>query len=526
MMPAQWTGSMRALVLWTALAWAPPSIAADPPATDSQATATEPITLSAAQVHEDFDLAVNAVEASLPDLYWHQSPAQWDQAKTRARAQLDPTGGSAGLYRALRPLLSQVGEGHMSLQRTAAMKRMEQASTQLLPIDLHWNEASGPDPAQRGETRAYVIAGHGDAADIAPGTQLLAIDDEPIAGLIAEMSGVLGRDGRNLTGAMREGEGRGYAQVRNRMRAPQPGYCLRLLDGDGRINEREVAAIAYDARPKLATDEPSPLATLQWLDTDTAYLDVPSFSNRGYRRVGADYRATVQRLFEQLQRGGARDLILDLRQNGGGSEPNESILYSYLVQAPLHKYAAVDARAARLSLTSASGKVFSMQVFDKQELAQQRALGHGRYTRRNRPPQGLMSHWTPASPVYRGRLVVLVGGRTFSGGAELASMLHHVGRGVFVGEEVGGAHHGNTSGYEWALELPNSRMKLLIPLLQFRMNWPALAAGGGVRPACPVAPRVDEIGRVRDRAWQVALALFEQPWRQPRQARCPPPPAP
>lgn len=519
MTPAQWIGSMRALALACAAmatpAWAEPAVADPDPTVESTA-------LTPAQAYEDFDLAVAAVEAALPDLYWHQSRRQWRRAKTAARAQLADADDSADLYRQLRPLLSQVGEGHMSLQRTAAMKRSERAATRMLPIDIHWNEAVGADPARRDETRAYVIAGYGDAATIAPGTRLLAIDGEPVTKLIEELTGALGRDGRNLTAAMREGEGRGYAQVRNRMRDAQASYRLGLMSADGRVEERVVDAIAYDARPTPADEQTSPVATLEWLDARTAYMSVPSFSNKAYKRAGADFHGTIQGLFDQLRQRGARDLILDLRRNGGGSEPNESILYSYLMQAPLHKYAAVEARAARLDVTSASGKRFAMQVFDEEELSQQRALGNGRYTRLNRPPEGLMTHWTVSAPVYRGRLVVLVGGRTFSGGAELASMLQHVRRGVLVGEEVGGAHHGNTSGYEWRIELPNSRMTLLVPLLQFRMNWPALPSGGGVRPACAVPPEVAELDVTRDRAWRTAVALLGQSWRRPQQARCPP----
>ena len=132
-----------------------------------------------------------------------------------------------------------------------------------------------------------------------------------------------------------------------------------------------------------------------------------------------------------------------------------------------------------------------------------------------------MSHWVPSVPVYRARLVVLAGGATFSGGAELASMLHHVRRGVFVGEEIGGTHEGNTSGYNWRVELPNSGVRLKVPLLKFTFNWPGLPQGRGVPAQCDVPPSVMEIGVVRDRAWRVARAVAEQSWRDPRQAQCP-----
>jgi hypothetical protein len=118
-------------------------------------------------------------------------------------------------------------------------------------------------------------------------------------------------------------------------------------------------------------------------------------------------------------------------------------------------------------------------------------------------------------------LVVLAGGRTFSGGAELASMLWHTHRGVFVGEEVGGSDQGNTSGYSWNVVLPNSGLRLSVPLLQFRLNWRPMQADRGVFPQCDVPPEVMEIGNRKDKAWRVALTLLDQNWVKPANAVCP-----
>jgi hypothetical protein len=100
-------------------------------------------------------------------------------------------------------------------------------------------------------------------------------------------------------------------------------------------------------------------------------------------------------------------------------------------------------------------------------------------------------------------------------------MLRHTKRGVFVGEEVGGADEGNSSGYRWTIQLPNSGMKLAIPLLQFRMAWSGRPHGRGVQPECVVPPEVMTAGERRDHAWRVAVALLGQSWRRPSQAVCP-----
>ncbi|WP_257454159.1 S41 family peptidase [Archangium lipolyticum] len=132
-----------------------------------------------------------------------------------------------------------------------------------------------------------------------------------------------------------------------------------------------------------------------------------------------------------------------------------------------------------------------------------------------------MTHWQPVAPVFTGRLVVLAGGYTFSGGAELASMLRATDRGLFVGEEVGGTHGGNTSGYKWDLALPHSGMEIGIPLLAFRFVWPEPLAHHGAMPHCFVQPAVGERRVEQDAAYRLAVAALGRAWTTPSAAACP-----
>lgn len=490
--------------LWRLLVAAACALACGPALAAPSAVTTE---MTAADAREDLELAISALEAALPNIYWRQSRRDWAAAKTAARLRVASVTDSESLWRVLRPLVGQIGEGHLSVQLSDAMSRRYRDAPRF-PLDLLWTEQG-----------AFVLAGYGEAADIPKGARLIAVDGVGEAELLREMVAVTPHDGVIRTGAMRDISGRGFASILFRLRGPQSRFHV-VVNGPGGRIERDLAAVPRLARPADG-DDPSPLPTLEWLDDHTAYLNVPTFSNARLRAAGATFPEAIHTVFAQLQQRGAQNLILDLRENGGGSEPNESILFSYLVEKPLRKYTAVEARGRHIAVTSLSGKRFETDVFDDEDHDPQRPIRGGRWTRRNTPPHGLLSRWTPFTPIFRGRLVVLAGGATFSGGAELASMLSHTQRAVFVGEEVGGADNGNTSGYRWTIELPNSGMKLTVPLLQFRMAWASRSPGRGVLPDCPVPPEVLHFGERRDQAWRVATALLKQSWRAPRKALCP-----
>jgi hypothetical protein len=465
---------------------------------------------SAAQAVEDVQLAADAAEAALTDPFWHQSREEWARARATALAEARTARDPLRVSAIVATLMAHLGEGHLTVRPSKVAIEHQRRTASVLPLDLHWS----PDGV-------FIVAGHGEAADVPRGSRLLSVNDEGEAALLAELASMIPRDGRILTGPMRDAAGDVYAVLRQRRRGDEPRFELRWRAPDGTIMQRSVAAFPLRQWPATKDDEESRVATLEWLAPSLAYLSVPSFSNRVYRAAGLDFRDEMRRVFEELRRGRATRLILDLRENGGGSEPNESILFSHLVAEPLRKYAAVEARGEELSVRSRSGHVYRHRVFDEDELNFQQRLPDGRLTRLNVPPEGLMTHWEPADPVFSGRLVVLAGGATFSGGAELASMLYHVRRGVFVGEETGGAHEGNASGYTWEIELPHSGVRLHLPLLQFRFAWPGLPRNRGVPPDCAAPPRVEEIGVRRDHAWRIARNVVEQDWTRPEEARCP-----
>jgi hypothetical protein len=330
--------------------------------------------LTAAGAQEDLELAISAVEAALPNLYWHQSRAQWATAKAAARTRVASVTDSESLWRILRPLVGQIGEGHLSVQLSDAMSQHYRDASRF-PLDLLWTEQG-----------AFVLAGYGEAADIPKGARLISVDGVDEAQLLREMVAVTPRDGVIRTGAMRDISGRGFASILFRLRGAQSHFHV-LLEGPTGPIERDLAAVTRLARPAEG-DAPAPLPTLEWLDDHTAYLNVPTFSNARLRAAGASFPDAIHAIFVQLDQRGAKDLILDLRENGGGSEPNESILFSYLVEKPLRKYAAVEARGRHIAVTSLSGKRFETDVFDDDDKDQQRPIHDGRWTRLNSPPHG------------------------------------------------------------------------------------------------------------------------------------------
>ena len=107
--------------------------------------------------------------------------------------------------------------------------------------------------------------------------------------------------------------------------------------------------------------------------------------------------------------------------------------------------------------------------------------------------KGLMAYKKEPEYKFRGKTYVLISPVTYSGGSEFSNMMYSQDLATFVGQETGGGYFGNTSGYSKELVLPNSKIKVYIPALQFVMNVkPKLPFGRGVIPHYEVIPTFEE----------------------------------
>jgi hypothetical protein len=73
----------------------------------------------------------------------------------------------------------------------------------------------------------------------------------------------------------------------------------------------------------------------------------------------------------------------------------------------------------------------------------------------------------PQKNHFDGKVFFLVNGQCFSTTAEFCSIAHYHHRGTFVGEEIGGNYYGNTSGIFLILTLPNTKIRVLLPLVKY-----------------------------------------------------------
>ncbi|MEM9263324.1 MAG: S41 family peptidase, partial [Pseudomonadota bacterium] len=194
------------------------------------------------------------------------------------------------------------------------------------------------------------------------------------------------------------------------------------------------------------------------LGEDSAYLAVDTFVN--YRRP-VDPVEKLRPMFEAMASENRTKLIVDLRQNGGGSNDAQETLLRYLLDKPIVTY-----HPSLIRTLNIPDKIRNnLSTWDESalspppELFFERADGFYSFKGDDRVAEPL-----PGS--FQGKLIVLIGPQNSSGTVHLLAQLRKSGRATLIGSRTGGSPTGATAGKIAFLELPESGIRVRVPLMR------------------------------------------------------------
>ncbi|MEM6360708.1 MAG: S41 family peptidase [Bacteroidota bacterium] len=93
-----------------------------------------------------------------------------------------------------------------------------------------------------------------------------------------------------------------------------------------------------------------------------------------------------------------------------------------------------------------------------------------------------MKPYPPRKQQFKGNLYLLIGGSTASATSDFAAWVKELDLATIVGTETGGSYLGNTSNWEFMIELPQTKLRLHLPLARYLINGETKELGRGVIP--------------------------------------------
>jgi C-terminal processing protease CtpA/Prc len=243
----------------------------------------------------------------------------------------------------------------------------------------------------------------------------------------------------------------------------------------------------------------------QWrmVNRDTALLRVPTFVN--YRKP-ADAQALFSRAMQELRAAGARHLLLDLRDNGGGSDDAALALLDHLTLQPYTYQRAVRLKNIRYGDLPRHIESWGDRkaLFEPPEADFIRSAD-GWYDRRPELQAAVLMPRKPAPGAFHGRVTVLTSPVNASGATMVIAKLRDLGRATLIGGPCGGSADGATAGRIFNLKLQASGIAVRIPVAFNQMNVDRFDPRGGVQPDRLVEETVEDFRSGRDVVMEAAL---------------------
>ena len=202
---------------------------------------------------------------------------------------------------------------------------------------------------------------------------------------------------------------------------------VKVRDAQGKEIEHEVETVSVAGFQQLASDAPdSKVEQLRRQGTHVRFLDSDRIAHFVYPQFNLceDEKKKVDSVFEQIKAGNARDLIIDLRGNGGGNSAMGDFIFSYLYA---EKFCSFSKGRVRLSRDVLSSVAKDWDVPEDADVDGIVVTGHATEESVERP-----------KAFYTGRAFLVVDNGTFSSAAGFAAMFRDYSVGTIIGYETGG----------------------------------------------------------------------------------------
>jgi len=342
--------------------------------------------------------------------------------------------------------------------------------------------------------KAYMIANLNKKQDsvIRKGAEIVSINGVPVDSMLRYSKRFISADGYSFSGKnhfVQLGFNNYYPSLFGR----PDTFTVQYMEG------REKKSLSYPAI-KLKTLPMLPLGAkddslykkfrrakikYRYLDDDkeTMVLRIEKFSHNSDAR-------TYRKIFKKLKNNGTENLVIDLRNNGGGSLANSYRLLSYLVDSSSAQTLRTHVKNYPYRKYTRGNMAFKFTRLAYRIIGTKKTVNdtdHFVYTIKPRK----RNH-------YDKKIIVLLNGGSFSASCLVAAYLKNNKRTIFIGEESGGTIEGCNAGITPYYKLPNTRIRVRVPAFRVLNDLTDKPTGRGIIPDYQIDYTYKDITMRRD----------------------------
>jgi hypothetical protein len=462
------------------------------------------------KLQRDLDLLYQGLDKFHSGMYWYTSKDSVDIAFQNAKSKISTDLNVLEFHKIIAPLVALSREGHTSvfLPKEVKEETNKNENIRFLPLKVVF----------LGE-KLYCIQNASNNLAKIETIEIEKINGETPIEIVAKIGSLIAEDGFIKDVKYSDLKGFSFSKYYYYYYGIVENYEVKFKDISETItlNSLPISQININLLSRYSNKFQAEINNdpLQFniINSKTAYIAINTFDNTQIQKESKykTLKKFLENTLSEIKEKGIENLIIDVSKNGGGTEGNEGLLYSYFGEN-YQKYTRVRAKTQIAKLDNGVDKPIQLKVFGLFErLFTNKKMQDGSLERRNNCILGLMAYKKTPKNKFKGNIYVIISPITYSGGSEFSNMMYSRGLATFIGKETGGGYFGNTSGYGRNLTLPNSKITIDIPALQFVMNVePKLPFGSGVKPHYEVIPTINQHINNENVCLEYALKLIKE----------------
>lgn len=417
------------------------------------------------KMKKDFEVFKEIRLKANSGLYKYRTKEQIDSTYNWAEKEIRKSNSYLDFYNIICQLTDFEGSTHNDTELPKKyLKTLRQESFGYFPYPIKWIEGK------------WVI-NYKDGV-IPLGSEIVEINGMPIAQVIDDLHKYYNTDGQNITGK-RIGIRTSFSKYYRFNYGQQEKFDVIFIRNNSDSKEKKtLKSVGYlkyyknfNRRHSKPFDQlyyanlPENLKySFKKLDTLTGILTINDFSIGNESSKGhKTYVAFLDSVFTKIKTENLKNLILDVRLNGGGDDPNDVVTYSYLTARNFQ-----ESKQVWISFQ----KVPLLKYYDTPFPRFLRPFGVGKHNRRIRnrfsiekngkyyisKTENEMKVRAPNENAFTGNIYLLTSPAVASAGSLFASMVAGNENTIVIGEETMGGYYGHNGHTSFGYVLPKSKI--------------------------------------------------------------------
>jgi len=445
-----------------------------------------------AELQADYSLFRHILESSHPSIYWYTTKDSMDYYFDQGFQTLHDSLTEIQFRDVLAYVISKMDCGHTTVKGSKAFNRyIDTASSLAFPFALKfWSDT-------------MVISANLRRKDplLQRGTIVTSINGYTTKALTDTLFNFITTDGYSMNGKYQSlSTGFAFANLYKNIIGLTDSFDIHYIDSLG--VERQTYVKPYDFRAdtmnkKTLSHGPPAKGSGKKKDKPTFYLSsvnlqLDTVMKTGFMTVTTFDRSNHLRKFFKnsfrvLHENQIKNLIIDVRSNGGGDAGLSTLLTRYIAD---HKFKLADSLytikpPAEYRKYIQNDFWYGMLVSAVTRKCKDGKL-HFRYFEKH--------YYSPKEKYhYDGQVFILIGGNSFSATTLFAGDLKGQKNVTLVGEETGGGYYGNTAWIIPDVTLPNTGLRFRLPRFRMVVSRDRIKNGRGILPDVWALPTSEAI---------------------------------